>query len=1348
MVSHSLYVVPFLVTPLILAQGTCGNVQLQLTPDYSFAIGSSSGGGTYTFALGSQTLAQGPTTQLALFHFDNSLNSTSGISPAPTSGTSFVPGKFGSAVTVSAFGTLSYPQAGNVSFGDGTVEMWVAPQYSGTNSIYTGNPGTPQAQVLFHSSWGGSGGRELILAIANHGGGPYFYVGAAGVYAGYPQVSGITAWKAGEWHHLALTYSPSHGRLRLYVDGILANETDANIQFPAAIPSTFTIAGDASGHESAFAVDEVRITNNEMAAGAIAYDAARTGPFADDEVYLSLSGVGPGQLNYSVSGCGSAAYAFSGVPITNFSPPSGLITPGSTSIPLTFNTIQPTTCRYSLGTAQNYVSMLPLDTGPPTTTHSVFVGGISTDPRVLNQLYVRCASNADYLQSAVYRVTAAPAGAFPRIGNIWLGNYVNQTRPDLAKKVQLFLGPDGMSAADATALRAANPNVLIVYSVQVDDAFDLTLPEHYYLHDTSGRRISDWPLSYIYNMTLPEVAAYVGQQAYLVLAQSNWAFDGIFFDSFSTSKAITMVDVNGNTVQIDTNGADQAQFSAAWAAGEYLAVSTLHSMVPGAYVSGHVLEAPAQPRSLGAFNGTSIEFYPQSIREGQAPFSQLWDLYQPWVSQAVAPTMTMVQACPPDQLSYGYGYKPLDALLPSTVAFAQSFYPNMRFGLGLTLMGNGFFGFDFGDEAPPVTWWYDEYDFNLGYPLSPPAQIGTGTAPNLLMNGGFESGLSGWQLNVSNDGQGKATATPDSSIVADGSASAHIDIISPATVNWHIGLEQDNIALTAGKNYQVQFWARADTPRTITVFSQGGAPNFTNYGLSAQIAIGTSWSLYSASFTAAATANDGRLEFWVGDVAGNVWLDDVALSAAPPEVYRRDFSNGIVLLNGESTPQTVTLESGFQRFKGTQAPLYQYILDDSDTSFSNTGSWNTVTYNTGAYSGAGSGPNLPADPQNANGPYYHCWQGSCHELDSGTGQAQWSLNLPADGNYTIQVWLPAPPKAAAWTKSAVYEVVAGGSVVATTTIDQSTASAGDGLHMIGTVALTAASAPFLRVHNGGSGPLIADAVYVTSAALYNDGSMATQVTLGAFDAILLQRQQPVPVPTLQVNSVLNAANYQSTIAAGGFVSIIGTGFGTSTRSWNSSDFSGSNLPISLGGVSVTINGKPAYVEYISPTQINAIAPDDDTIGQVQVQVTTSQGPSYGGTVLKERLSPAFFTYQSGMKNYVAALHTDGTLVGPTGPSSRPAIAGEVIAIYGTGFGATSPTTLTSQLVSQPAPLAAPAIVSIGGVNAVVQWAGIVSTGLYQLNVQVPNVGAGDLPIQVSVSGFQGSANTLVTVSGQ
>jgi uncharacterized protein (TIGR03437 family) len=97
---------------------------------------------------------------------------------------------------------------------------------------------------------------------------------------------------------------------------------------------------------------------------------------------------------------------------------------------------------------------------------------------------------------------------------------------------------------------------------------------------------------------------------------------------------------------------------------------------------------------------------------------------------------------------------------------------------------------------------------------------------------------------------------------------------------------------------------------------------------------------------------------------------------------------------------------------------------------------------------------------------------------------------------------------------------------------------------------------------------------------------------------------------------------------------------------------------------------------------------------------------------------------------------------------RPAVPGEVLEIYGTGFGPTNPAAPTSQLVPQPAPLSLPATVAIGGVEAQVQWAGIVSSGLYQLNVQVPNVAAGDQPIQASVSGFQTVANAFLAVAQQ
>ncbi len=323
------------------------------------------------------------------------------------------------------------------------------------------------------------------------------------------------------------------------------------------------------------------------------------------------------------------------------------------------------------------------------------------------------------------------------------------------------------------------------------------------------------------------------------------------------------------------------------------------------------------------------------------------------------------------------------------------------------------------------------------------------------------------------------------------------------------------------------------------------------------------------------TWRNQMLEFWLGNVAGNVWLDSVRLSASPPVLYRRDFTDGVVLLNGAAKSQNVALEPGFRRFSGSQAPLWQYMVDDAAPDFSADSSWQVVTYNSGDFHEGHFQP-----------PFYHAWNNTAHLQNAAGTAAQWNLNIPADGQYTVQIWLPAAPGASNWTKGAVYEIVAGGNVVTSATIDQTAASVGDAWHQVATVNLKVADAPFLRVHNGGVGALIADAVYITSAAFYNDGSPAPQVTLSGFDGILLQRQTPVPVPASRVNSVVNAASYQPAIASGGFVSIVGTGFTNSSRSWASADFSGNNLPTSLDGVSVTINGKPAYVEYISPTQIN------------------------------------------------------------------------------------------------------------------------------------------------------------------
>jgi hypothetical protein len=151
---------------------------------------------------------------------------------------------------------------------------------------------------------------------------------------------------------------------------------------------------------------------------------------------------------------------------------------------------------------------------------------------------------------------------------------------------------------------------------------------------------------------------------------------------------------------------------------------------------------------------------------------------------------------------------------------------------------------------------------------------------NLIFNGGFESGaMAPWQLMVTNDGQVSATAGVTTSSPADGLYSMDIHVASAGTVIWHVDLAQGSLRVVSGKQYSVKFWARASTARSIQICLQGGPPGYGYYGLYTSSSIGTSWSYYTLTFVATATANDGMLEFRVGDTTGDVWLDDVALFA-------------------------------------------------------------------------------------------------------------------------------------------------------------------------------------------------------------------------------------------------------------------------------------------------------------------------------------------------------------------------------------------------------------------------------------------------------------------------------------
>ena len=163
----------------------------------------------------------------------------------------------------------------------------------------------------------------------------------------------------------------------------------------------------------------------------------------------------------------------------------------------------------------------------------------------------------------------------------------------------------------------------------------------------------------------------------------------------------------------------------------------------------------------------------------------------------------------------------------------------------------------------------------------------------------------------------------------------------------------------------------------------------------------------------------------------------------------------------------------------------------------------------------------------------------------------------------------------------------------------------------------------------------------------------------------------------KITLVANAEGENPTIAPNTWIEIKGANLANSgdSRVWQDSDFVNSQMPTKLDAVSVTVNGKSAYVYYISPTQLNVLTPPDAMSGPVLVVVTNSGGVSPAFTAQAQSISPSFFMFNGGP--YIAATHADGSYLGPGGlfplnPGlTTPAKPGETVALYANGFGPTS-----------------------------------------------------------------------------
>jgi uncharacterized protein (TIGR03437 family) len=238
----------------------------------------------------------------------------------------------------------------------------------------------------------------------------------------------------------------------------------------------------------------------------------------------------------------------------------------------------------------------------------------------------------------------------------------------------------------------------------------------------------------------------------------------------------------------------------------------------------------------------------------------------------------------------------------------------------------------------------------------------------------------------------------------------------------------------------------------------------------------------------------------------------------------------------------------------------------------------------------------------------------------------------------------------------------------------------------------------------------------------------------------------------KIESILGSASASATGSPGSWFSVYGAGFADTTRSWQMGDFSGSQLPVRLEGTEVRLNGRPIPLSFVSPSQINAVLPWGTPLGPVSITISTDNGVSPPVLFTVQSLVPGFFTFEPANRRYPAAVHVNGDLAGPiglfgSGLVTRPARPGDVILLYASGLGPTSPSAPEGVLIQNPLELvnAQSLVLRIGGIAAHVSFAGLVGVGLYQINATIPTLAPGDHPIVVELSRVASQSGTFLSV---
>ncbi len=356
---------------------------------------------------------------------------------------------------------------------------------------------------------------------------------------------------------------------------------------------------------------------------------------------------------------------------------------------------------------------------------------------------------------------------------------------------------------------------------------------------------------------------------------------------------------------------------------------------------------------------------------------------------------------------------------------------------------------------------------------------------------------------------------------------------------------------------------------------------------------------------------------------------------------------------------------------------------------------------------------------------------------------------------TSQLLVSASPGKAGLGLSAGALQIRGSSVlfVANNPLQVAAIFMGSGLSSLGPLTISPAALKFQGAGTqnvavtGGAFTASSDAKWLTAAVSgqnlavsANPADMAAgtyQGTITLFSAGILQMLPVTLTVTAAVppvlSKVVNAASYaDGAISPGEVVAIFGSSLGPATLTGLTLDAGGA-VSNSLAGVQVLFNGVAAPLIYVSATQLAAVVPYDvDGKTSATVQVSVNGLTSNMVTAPVATAAPGIFTADASGQGPAALLRT-----------------GDILSIYLTGEGQTTPPGVNGKVTGDPPLPRLPVTVTIDGQPAVVRFAGeapgIVS-GVLQVNAEIPvGVRAGAVPLAVSIGGAPSQSGVTVSV---